>query len=99
MGDSSPLPDDDLKKLDAALSAHLMCLSARIDALTSLVLFLAHKQGLDSGKLEPLLRAREQESLKTRLLKTADSHVSSASWSAHYLREWDLHKEKPNASD
>ena len=82
------MPENDPLNLDAAWTAHLVRLSARIDALAALVLKLAYLHKLDPAKLEAELHSEEKRIADSRLAKMADSNMSGASKSAAFLKEW-----------
>ena len=75
--------------VNAAIEAHLMRLSARLDALESLVLALASRSGVDAAGAEKLLRKHQRERLGERLADLADRDSSAAAWSAKYLKAWE----------
>ena len=79
----------DLSQLDSAMTAHLVRLSARVDALTVLALRLAQLQGLDPEKMQAQLPTEARALEENRLARMADSNISGASRSAELLSAWD----------
>ena len=75
--------------VNAAIEAHLMLLSARLDALESLVLALVSRGGLDADRTQKLLRKQQRQRLAVRLADLADRDSSAAAWAAKYLKSWE----------
>ncbi len=76
-------------QMDAAWNAYLIRLSARIDALTGLVLALANRLGLDRAAADRMLAEHEKQLEEGRLLKTEDHNPAIAALSAEFLERWE----------